>query len=223
MKKPRSKRIAKSPKMRSRLWSKSAPRANALKPFASIHSARFLTPSGWFRSAARPENMEIVYQFSNGPVSPEYQRNYAAALNKTTAKLRFQRYAKEPTEITVKTGDAKFKEIMALAGQIKLRKDGAKQNDGCAGGSSESLKVSSADKTETFNGTVYHCGATDYGNLVGDTASLKTKITALFPNEEYLKYENLAPRLQRFARRSGFCRQFRKPHRTCARRQRAHH
>lgn len=132
--------------------------------------------------------MEIVYQFSNGPVSPEYQRNYTVTLNKANAKLRFQSYGKEqPTEITVKTGDAKFKEIMELAGKIEIRKDRIKKNEGCTGGSSESLKVSNAKKTETFSAYVYHCGGTDYGNLTGDTKLLKTQIIALFPNEEYLK------------------------------------
>lgn len=130
---------------------------------------------------------EIVYRFSNGPVSPEYQRNFTVTLNKANAKLRFQAYSKEPTEITVKTGDAKFKEIMELAGKVEIRKDGAKENDGCTGGSSESLKILDGKGAETFNGSVYHCGGTDYGNLIGDTGLLKTKITALFPNEEYLK------------------------------------
>lgn len=132
--------------------------------------------------------MEIVYQFSNGPVSPEYQRNFTVTLNKANAKLRFQAYDKnQPTEITVKTGDAKFKEIMELAGEIEIRKDGIKKNEGCTGGSSESLKILDAKRTETFSGYVYHCGGTGYGNLIGNTKLLKAKIIALFPNEEYLK------------------------------------
>ena len=114
-------------------------------------------------------------------------KGFTVTLNKTKAELRFQIYDKEqPTEITVKTGDAKFKEIMELARKVELGKDGAKENDGCTGGTSESLKILDSKGIETFNGSVYHCGGTDYGSLIGDTASIKTKIIALFPNEEYL-------------------------------------
>ena len=108
-------------------------------------------------------------------------------LNKTEAKLSFQIYDKEPTEKTVKTGDAKFEEIMELARKAEIRKDGTKENDGCTGGTSESLKILDAKRTETFSGYVYHCGGTDYGGMTGDIKLIKTKITALFPNEEYLK------------------------------------
>jgi len=130
---------------------------------------------------------EIVYQFTDAPVSPKYQRSFKVTLNKTEAKLSFQIYDKEPTEKTVKTGDAKFEEIMELARKAEIRKDGTKENDGCTGGTSESLKILDAKRTETFSGYVYHCGGTDYGGMTGDIKLIKTKITALFPNEEYLK------------------------------------
>ena len=130
---------------------------------------------------------EIVYQFNAGPLPPEYQRNFTVTLNKVNAKLRFQAYGKKPTEKTVKTGDVKFKEIMELAGKAEIRKDGEKKNDGCTGGTSESLKILDVKRTVTFSGYFYHCGGTDYGDLTGDIKLLKTKITSFFPNEEYLK------------------------------------
>jgi hypothetical protein len=130
---------------------------------------------------------EIVYQYSAGPLPPEYQRNFTVTLNKVNAKLRFQAYGKKPTVKTVKTGNAKFKEIMELAGKAEIRKDGEKKNDGCTGGTSESLKILDAKRTETFSGYAYYCGGTDYGDMSGDLKLLKTKITALFPNEKYLK------------------------------------
>jgi hypothetical protein len=51
---------------------------------------------------------EIFYQFNNGTVSPEYQRNFTVTLNKADAQLRFQAYGKKPAEKTIKTGDAIF-------------------------------------------------------------------------------------------------------------------
>lgn len=127
---------------------------------------------------------EIVYQFQDAPVSPEYQRSFKVSLNKTEAKLSFHPYRKDPKEKTVKPGDAKFNEIMELARKLKIRKGGTKENDGCTGGTSESLKILDAKKIETFNASVFHCGGTDYGDLIGDIKSIKTKITALFPNFE---------------------------------------
>jgi hypothetical protein len=164
-------------------------------PRKRLKTVRLNSPQGadpytiWLVPVSRSiGQMEIVYQFSNGPVSPEYQRDFTVTLNKTNAKLRFRSYGiKQPTEITVKTGTAKFKEIMELAGKIEIRKGRTTRNDGCVGGGGESLKVLDAKRTVTFSAEFSPCGSTDYGNLTGDLKLIKTKITALFPNEEYLK------------------------------------
>lgn len=129
---------------------------------------------------------EIVYEYHGQPVNPEFQCNFTVTLNGAEAKLRYQAYGKQPTERTVKTGDAKFNEIMEVASKAEIRKEGTRENDGCDGGTSESLKIFDAKRIQTFSGYVYHCG-TDYGNMTGDIILLKKKITALFPNEKYLK------------------------------------
>jgi hypothetical protein len=72
---------------------------------------------------------------------------------------------------------------MELAGKAEIRKDGKKKNDGCTGETSEPLKIFNAKRTETFSGYVFHCGDTNYGDMIGDIKLIKTKIAALFPNE----------------------------------------
>lgn len=127
---------------------------------------------------------KIVYEFKDSSVPPEYHRSYVITITKSEARLAVDSYGKVVEEATAKITDKEFNQIVETISAAKIRRvkeTNAKQ--GCAGGTSETLRLFERNK-ESLTATVYHCGGENYGNLEGDVAAVKAKVTALFPKTE---------------------------------------
>lgn len=131
---------------------------------------------------------EIVYRFGDSSVAPQYHRSYTITVGKSQAQITVDSYDKIVAEKTVQISGQQFNEIIETIEKAVIAKRALKDNDGCAGGTSEALKILDDNKKTIFDGSVYHCGTQDYGELTGDIAAVKSKFVALFPNfEENLK------------------------------------
>jgi hypothetical protein len=135
-------------------------------------------------SALGNKPSKIVYEFKDSSVPPEYHRSYVITITKSEARLAVDSYGKVVEEATLKITDKEFNQIVETIAAAKIRRvseTSAKQ--GCAGGTSETLKLFDGNK-ESLTASIYNCGGESYGNLKGDIAAVKAKVTALFPKTE---------------------------------------
>ena len=132
---------------------------------------------------------EIVYWYGDASVPPQFHRSYRITLTPDKIEIIVDSYGDVLATRTYDTTNEQFEGIvLSLRKNLHQVAEVAEEDDGCTGGTSESVSCSDGAR-EVFSGTVYHCGAKDSGNLGGDVKRFADAIKRLVPDlEELTKY-----------------------------------
>ena len=122
-----------------------------------------------------PDASKIIYHFKDSPVPPEYHRSYTIEVTKDSSSCVVDSYgdiisSKKNIELPAFLYSLK----VTLAANEFERCDKS-SHEGCTGGTGESLSIIKDDKM-IFNGNVYHCGGSNYGNLCGSLLDVIKKL-----------------------------------------------
>lgn len=125
----------------------------------------------------------FTYEFTDASVPPPFHRSYSIAADKDSVRLTVESYGeilahKEypmPEDGLETIGNALLKH------KINKRLVEKKSKD-CTGGTSEAISLRTKEDPNFFSASVYHCGGTDYGTLIGETDSFLLDIRPLTPD-----------------------------------------
>ena len=74
---------------------------------------------------------------------------------------------------------------MVTLSSNKIKNCTLDEEDGCTGGTSESISFMD-NKKKIFTGSIYHCGGKDTANLCGDVTRFVNDVKQLIPDLEKL-------------------------------------
>lgn len=129
---------------------------------------------------------EITYRFGDSSVPPPYHRSYSIVLNAETATVTIDSYGDIIAKKEYKVEKHTLDKMLELFTKCKIANCKEKKNDGCTGGTSESIWQNTGSE-KTFYGSVYHCGGKKYGTLEGDINKFADAMKALIPDLKELK------------------------------------
>jgi hypothetical protein len=128
---------------------------------------------------------QITYAFGDAPVAPEYHRSYTITVTTTTARVVIDSYGETLADEEYLITTESFEEVRNALATNQIRNCLLPANDGCVGGTSQSISYSDED-TELFSGSAYYCGGESSGDLCGDVASFADTIKSVVPDFEAL-------------------------------------
>lgn len=131
---------------------------------------------------------KIVFEFKDSSVAPDYQRNYKIVLTKTSAEIVLKSYKVLDHE-NIRITAEQFNKIVKIVNDANLKNRPNLDDDGCAGGTTDTFDFSKNGKS-ILTGNVYHCAGNEYGNLIGETDAVKNELTSLFPKVK-AKFRNI--------------------------------
>lgn len=123
----------------------------------------------------------IVYEYTDSSVPPRYHRSYVITVDRDSARIVVDSYGEVLAEATHPTGTETFEEVCGALEKAGLSVGSERENDGCTGGTTETVTVLGGDGT-ILAGWVYHCGGKDYGTLMGEVDVLAHAVRALIPD-----------------------------------------
>lgn len=125
----------------------------------------------------------FTYEFTDSSVPPPFHRSYTIAANKDSIRLTVDSYGDTLAQKEYPMPENGLEMIgnALLKHKINKRLKGKKSN-GCTGGTTEAISWRTKEETHFFDASVYHCGSTDYGTLVGDLDSFLLEIRPLTPD-----------------------------------------
>lgn len=132
------------------------------------------------------EAEEIVYEFTDSSVPPQYHRSYTIRVMRDSVHVTVDSYGEILAEAGYPITGSDHRELMEALETAGLHLVPERENDGCTGGTTETLTILGAEGT-VFHGWVYHCGGRDYGTMEGDVALAAEAFRALVPDLETLK------------------------------------
>lgn len=130
----------------------------------------------------------LVYRYNDSSVSSEYQRNYEITLTEKGVKIVVDSYGDILEEKSFSLSKGQTSKFFDGLGEYSLEilEEGSDMNNGCVGGTSDSLKMYDKENFLTLDGVRSSCGGQTNGNISGDFDSLVNDITELVPNFENL-------------------------------------
>ncbi|MBN2015582.1 hypothetical protein JW766_02005 [Candidatus Dojkabacteria bacterium] len=130
--------------------------------------------------------VEIEYRFTDASVPPEYHRSYTIEVTPDSISIKVDSYGDILVEEEYDINEKEFQEIVDSLAKNKIdKKKLSSDNDGCTGGTSESISYIKEDGG-TFEASVYHCAGIDAGDLSGNTGSFSNALKKLIPDFEEL-------------------------------------
>lgn len=132
-------------------------------------------------SNKKEELTTIIYSFGDSSVPPEYHRSYDITLTRDSVRITVDSYGDILADTTYAIAEGSFDAIAENISRFKIKTCTKKENEGCTGGTSESIKLFEKDIC-VLSGTVYHCGGDNYGTLCGETKEFGKEIRALIPD-----------------------------------------
>ena len=131
--------------------------------------------------AMENEITKITYHYGDSSVPPPYHRSYSITVTANLLEIKVDSYGEVLAEKKIELEEGKMDALVKVLTDSKIENCEEKKNDGCCGGTSETLSYFSHDE-RIFHGSVYHCGGSDYGTMKGDLAAFTKELKALIPN-----------------------------------------
>jgi hypothetical protein len=128
---------------------------------------------------------EITYHYGDASVPPDYHRSYSITVTLHNARVTVDSYGDILANKAYKITPEQFNNIRKSLEKNKIRNCRLSGEDGCTGGTSESISYSDEEK-ELFSGCVYHCRKIDTGNLCGDIERFANDVKRIVPNLDKL-------------------------------------
>ena len=124
----------------------------------------------------------IVYEFGDSSVPPPYHRSYTIDVIPSRIEVKVDSYGDILAVKIVEISATEFEKINQALTENDIKNCELKGRDGCTGGTSERISTYDADGKAVLEGSVYHCGGDDTGNLCGDTGAFADMLRNLIPN-----------------------------------------
>ena len=125
---------------------------------------------------------EITYRFGDASVPPEHHRSYSMTVTSNQIHKVTDSYGNVIEDKTQAIAEAQFQALVESLKSNQIGKVDETDSAGCTGGTTDTVKVVT-DKGELFEGSLYHCGGEDFGDLGGNVAKFIADVKALWPNE----------------------------------------
>lgn len=124
----------------------------------------------------------ITYEYGDDDtLPPEDHRSYAITATSGSVGVVVDSHGNVLADETYELTPEEFEFIRNAMGRNMIRNCDVGQDDGCEGGTTESISFADAKK-EVFYGSVYHCRGQDSGNLCGNIPTFATRMRNLVPN-----------------------------------------
>jgi hypothetical protein len=127
-----------------------------------------------------PATATLVYQFHDASVPPEYHRSYTLTADAESAHLVVDSYGDVLHDVTEPNDGERWERVLEESQTLANVTDVADQ--GCAGGTSEELRVLDGEDQAVIDVLVDHCGSSSGPDL----AEVVTELLALFDLDELL-------------------------------------
>jgi hypothetical protein len=124
---------------------------------------------------------KAVYSFTDASVEPSYHRSYTIVVTNSEISITVDVYGTVIAEKSYSLSSNDFNSIKKTIMNAEPSNTPYRGNNGCAGGTGESLSLYYEDK-QVFAGSIYHCGGKDSGNFKGDINSIKKVLISLIPD-----------------------------------------
>jgi len=126
---------------------------------------------------------QFTYRFTDSSVPPPFHRSYTIAADKDSVRLTVDSYGETLAhkEYPMPENGLGMIGSALLKHKINKRSKG-KEGNGCTGGTTESISLATKEDAHFFSASIYHCGSTDYGTLIGDLDSFLLDIHPLTPD-----------------------------------------
>ena len=130
-----------------------------------------------------PETVTLEYRFNDASVPPEFHRSYTLMAEAASAHLVVDSYGDVLHDVTEPVDEELWQSVLdAAATMSNVTGD---TSDGCAGGTSEELRVFDGDDEALIDVSVDHCGSSsgpDLAEAVGGVLALFDLETLLAPS-----------------------------------------
>ena len=120
-----------------------------------------------------PATATLVYRFNDASVPPEYHRSYTLTADAASANLIVDSYGDVLHDVTEQIEDDVWQRTLDAAAALSNVTDVT--SEGCAGGTSEEIRVLDDDDQALIDVEVDHCGASagpPLAEAVGDVLAL---------------------------------------------------
>ena len=126
---------------------------------------------------------QFTYEFTDSSVPPPFHRSYTIEADQDSIRLSVDSYGEVLAEKEYSMPENGLEMIATVLLNHKINKRfKAKKSNGCTGGTTEAISWGTKEEPDFFSASVYHCGSTDYGNLVGELDSFLLEIRPLTPD-----------------------------------------
>ena len=123
----------------------------------------------------------IRYSFRDSSVPPRYHRSYTITITPKTAHVTVNSYGDQLADEKYEISPEQFNNLINTINQAALISGTINAEEGCVGGTSESLIINESN-TPVYKGTVDNCGGTKVPASFGDIRTVVSSIKALIPN-----------------------------------------
>lgn len=123
----------------------------------------------------------IHYAFHDSSVPPQYHRSYDIKISRTDAHVTVDSYGDELANENYELSSEQFSDLINTINQSNLVSGAIKAEEGCVGGTSESLVINESN-AQVYKGTIDNCGGTAIPATFGDIKTVVKVIKALVPN-----------------------------------------
>lgn len=129
----------------------------------------------------------IVYQFTDSSVPPKYHRSYNIEVTTNSIHFKVDSYGDLLAEESIELAPNVFNDLIQIINAAQLVSTKTKAEQGCTGGKTERLMITSSDKL-VYVGDFDHCGGLEIPEKAGDVEKVVQTIKGLIPNfHDYLK------------------------------------
>ena len=120
-----------------------------------------------------PATATLEYRFNDASVPPEFHRSYTLTAEAASAHLVVDSYGDVLHDVTEPVDDELWQGVLDAAAAVSTGTDDT--SAGCAGGTSEELRVFDDEDQALIDVTVDHCGSSsgpELAEVVGDVLAL---------------------------------------------------
>lgn len=124
----------------------------------------------------------LTYRFQDASVPPPHHRSQTIEATPARILRVVDSYGDEIERQEASITPDQFRALLEVVERSVARRATPTDNPGCTGGTGESVDLGKGGEG-LFRASVYHCGGSHTGDLVGDPAALRDAMLALFPGQ----------------------------------------
>jgi len=133
-----------------------------------------------------PDDVKTVkYSYQDSSVPPPYHRSFDITVEPDKAHIQVDSYGDILVDSTFSITTTAFENLIFTINNANLQSGEAKAGQGCTGGTSERLSITSTDK-KVYEGRFEHCGGNRIPARLGDYEKVVLEIKKLIPNLNHL-------------------------------------